>query len=110
MIITFVTEGYATEDNAQTIIYDNCEEIRIKHLITEKLAKEASKIFSDLQLSNGWVVKRWTSLKDAKYDETEYYKRLYQISFHSNGKEYFILTLTKVFIANDENKTFRVLN
>lgn len=111
MIITFITDGFSTINDDYSVTYDNCKEVRTKALQTPQEFKKAKKTLEDLQGQQGWRVKCWLMPAGCtEYDGDELLKKAFLISFESNGENYFILTATKTYIANDENKTFRVLN
>ena len=111
MIITFDLQNIDTKDEIDQFILDECSSLRVKYLTDEKKWNFAEKILDDVQRSGCGYVKKFYQLRgNAEHESSEFYRHATLLSFISKNDTYYVLFTEKCYIANDENKTFKVIN
>ena len=95
MIITFKLEGLIRSCGDE-IIFDNCEELRLSKITDNNFNYDD---FNCITKKFSWD----SANLDCKNDK-------YFLEFISNGNTIAVITQGTTYIANDENKTFKVIN
>ena len=107
MIITFDLQNL-NASSGDMFIVDNCKNLRITRLVFEKYNK-AYDNFEKLSIMNDYVCKKWY-VKSNEQEVVPFSDDDFNLlEFSSNGMNYYIITEGKVYIANDENKTFKII-
>ena len=107
MIITFDLQNL-NASSGDIFVVDNCKDLRITRLTFNKF-NSACEIMEHLRTSNDYVCKEWT-IPNNTDSPTPFSDDDYNLlEFSSNGLNYYIITEGRVYIANDENKTFKVI-
>lgn len=104
MIITFMLHNLSENKSfGDDCIIDNCTDLFITTLDTDKLIE---RVFSDYEKYYAlpeFVCRKW--VKDISKGDVAVL-----LEFQSKGLSYFVITQGRVYIANDSNKTIRILN
>lgn len=112
MIITFDLRN-CPHSRGEQFIVDNCVDLRIQNLDSQKKLDEAMINSEMLALMQGYVVKNWWNveiLSEENMEEELFDPTNNLLEFESNNKRYYVISGYTVYIANDQNKTIKVLN
>lgn len=108
MIITFDLQNL-NASSGDVFIVDNCKDLRITRLEFKKYNKACDNL-EKLSVMSDYICKKWFTINNSDQPVTFSDDDFKLLEFYSNGLNYYMITEGKVYIANDENKTFKILN
>ena len=111
MIITFDLQNL-NASSGDMFIVDNCKDLRVTRLDFKRYNRACDDL-EKLQIMNDYVCKKWfkININEPQAEVVSFSDDDFKLlEFSSNDINYYIITEGKAYIANDENKTFKVIN